>query len=267
MTYARMGQRSLDFSLCQYGQSRNLFRGPKKSIQNPFIACLGSSDTFGQTVPAPYAMLLERQMPLPIANFGIINAGIDAYLNDPDLLGILGQAEYIILQVMGAQGQSNDYYTVHPRRNDRFVKAHDKLKELFPEIDFTEFHFTRHMLSHLETADTERFDILRKHLRRTWRRKMKLLCDKLPIAPHLLWFSSRPLAQKERGLLEADPNFITADDIKAISRHTKSLINVTREKPTHRLPSFAVLEELDQSAHQYCADVLSEFFKQKGPLS
>ncbi len=261
MTYARMGQRSLDFSLCQYGMSRNLFRGPKKQLNKPFIACIGSTDTFGQTVPAPFPILLERQLKRPVANFGIVNAGVDAFLKDPCLLELCKNSQQTVIQIMGAQSLSNDYYAVHPRRNDRFIRAHDKLRELYPTVDFTEFHFTRHLLSHLEATDKDRFDILRKHLRRTWRRKMKLLCDALPHKPYFLWLSSREISEKENGLLEADPNFITRRDIASLTKQSAGIIQTIHKHNLKQLPRFVVLQELDQSTHDICADQLFQALK------
>ena len=265
MTYARMGQRSLDFSLCQYGLSKNIFRGPKKQLNKPFIACFGSTDTFGQTVAAPFPLLLERHLKQPVANFGILNGGLDAILKDPELLALCNNASHIVIQIMGAHSQSNDYYSVHPRRNDRFITAHSKLRDLYPNIDFTEFHFTRHMLSHLETEDPDRFRRVRNHLRQTWQTNMRRLCHALPVKPHILWLSARDMAPRENGLLEADPNFITAGDIDAILPFTRGLISVTKKRSLRKLPSFAVLEEMDQRAHDHCANIVCGELHAKRP--
>ncbi len=57
-----------------------------------------------------------------------------------------------VIQVMGAHNMSNRFYAVHPRRNDRFLRASlGCCKTIYPEVDFTEFNFTRHMLTALAT--------------------------------------------------------------------------------------------------------------------
>jgi hypothetical protein len=69
-------------------------------------------------------------------------------LNDPAIAEARA-ATAIVLQIQGAQTLSNRLYTVHPRRNDRFVRASGILRTIYRDVDFTEFHFTRHMLDHL----------------------------------------------------------------------------------------------------------------------
>jgi hypothetical protein len=53
------------------------------------------------------------------------------------------------------------HYRVHPCRNDRFLRAHQPLRDLYPEVDFTKFNFTRHMMQRLEAISPERFVRLR----------------------------------------------------------------------------------------------------------
>ena len=80
---------------------------------------------------------------------GICSAGVDVFCADETVLSACNDARAVVFQVMGAHNLSNRYYTVHPRRNDRFLKASALMRNQFPEIDFTEFHFTRHLLTAL----------------------------------------------------------------------------------------------------------------------
>ena len=41
MSYVAMDARPVDFILCQYENSKNLFRGPKKSCKGLYGVCLG----------------------------------------------------------------------------------------------------------------------------------------------------------------------------------------------------------------------------------
>jgi hypothetical protein len=75
--------------------------------------------------------------------------GLDVVLNDPAIADARAAASAIVLQIQGAQTLSNRLYTVHPRRNDRFLRASGILRTIYRDVDFTEFHFTRHMLDHL----------------------------------------------------------------------------------------------------------------------
>ena len=58
-----------------------------------------------------------------MVNLGCLNAGPDVYLNDPEILRIASKADVTVLQVVGAANLTNRFYTVHPRRNDRFLHA------------------------------------------------------------------------------------------------------------------------------------------------
>ena len=143
------GQRALEYYPCRYGTSRILFRGPRRLLDGSYVAFLGSTETYGRFVEAPYPALLEDRLAVSCVNFGVVNAGVDLYLNDPGVMGLAAGAGAKVVQVMGAQNLSNRYYSVHPRRNDRFLRASDRLEALYPEVDFTEFHFVRHLLGKL----------------------------------------------------------------------------------------------------------------------
>lgn len=106
--------------------------------------------------------------------------GVDCRLNDPALIEGAGTARAFILLLPPLGNLGNPFYSVHPRRNDRFLAARPKLKALFPEVDFTEFDFTGHMLSALAATCPHRFAELRRLLRHTWRNRLEELLAHLP---------------------------------------------------------------------------------------
>lgn len=162
----------IDYFPCRYGQSRNLFRGPRRRLRGEFVACIGGTETFGRLVEEPYPALLEREIDAKCVNLGCLNAGVDAFLEDLTVHEISSKARYTILQIMGADNLSNRYYMVHPRRNDRFLRARPLLHSLFPEVDFTEFHFTNHMLGRLSECSEIRFQEVVSELRSAWSARM-----------------------------------------------------------------------------------------------
>ena len=149
MTFETMGSGPLDYAPCHYGDSRLVFRGPARLLRGDYVAFLGGTETYGKFLAAPYPVLVEDALGLPAANFGQINAGVDVYLNDPGVTAAAANAAVAVVQVMGANNMSNRFYTVHPRRNDRFLRASATMQAVFRDVDFTEFHFTRHMLGAL----------------------------------------------------------------------------------------------------------------------
>ena len=127
------------YDLCRYEGTKLSFRGPPKSFDVPYIAALGGSETFGPFVQAPYPTLLEEWLDQPVVNLGVRQAGVSLFAAEESLLDCASQADVAVLQVMGAGNMSNRLYSVHSRRNDRYLAVSPALKELFPEVDFTEF--------------------------------------------------------------------------------------------------------------------------------
>ncbi|MEZ5723123.1 MAG: DUF6473 family protein [Paracoccaceae bacterium] len=73
---------------------------------------------------------------------------------------------------------SNRFYAVHPRRNDRFLRASNLLKTIYREVDFTEFNFTRHLLTRLKELSEDKFMMVEQELK-AWVARMKTLVSKI----------------------------------------------------------------------------------------
>lgn len=212
MSYAKAGHGPLDYQPCRYEGSPMTFRGPKAEPEEGYVLCLGGSETFGKFSPDPYPDLLARRLGRPVVNMGAMNAGIDLLLHDPAIRNALTRAGAVVLQVPGAANLSNRFFSVHPRRNDRFVKASTMMRTIYREVDFTEFHFTRHMLTALKRRSEDRFMIVVEELRAAWQARMTTLLDRIGVPVHLLWLSRRapgddPLDEEGLGY---DPLFVDA---------------------------------------------------------
>lgn len=172
---------------CRYGTSNLWFRGPARPVEGRYIVALGGTETNGKFLLDPYPDRLERMVGAPVINLGLANAGVDVFLNDSGLSPVLQGAAATVVQIVGAQNLSNRFYAVHPRRNDRFVAARPALRALYPEVDFTEFSFTRHLLQGLWRGADPRFDAVVAELQLQWVDRMARLLAMLP-RPVLLWF-------------------------------------------------------------------------------
>jgi len=199
MAYAYPGEGSLDYVACRYGTSKLVFRGPKKCLLKPYFAAIGGTETYGKFVPMPFVSMLEQETGHSVVNLGWMNAGPDVFLNDPEVLDIASGADLTILQVLAAQNLSNPYYSVHPRRNDRFLRASQRLQNLFREVDFTEFHFTRHMLQTLHQTSPHRFVEVAAALQATWVDRMGQLLRAIRGPRLLLWMGDHPPPQPRAG--------------------------------------------------------------------
>lgn len=187
MAFEYSGDGALDYFPCRYGKSKLLFRGPRRSLQGAFIAAMGGSETYGKFVASPWPALLEEKLGLPVVNFGYMNAGVDVFLNEPQVAETSAAAKMTVIQLMGAQNMSNRFYAVHPRRNDRFLRASTLMRSLFRDIDFTEFNFTRHMLGSLKRRTPEKYEALVDELRLAWVGRMRALIEKVEGRRVLLW--------------------------------------------------------------------------------
>lgn len=217
MAFEHPGDGALDYLPCRYGNSRLLFRGPRRALESPYCAVLGGTASYGKFVPSPYPALLEVATGMPVVNLGCVNAGPDVYLSDPEVLAIAGRAQVTVLQVLGAANLTNSLYAVHPRRNDRFLWAKPDLVALYRDVDFTEFSFTRHMLMSLQAVGPDRFGRVVAELRRAWVDRMQALIRALPGPVLLFWLSDRqPPAEADAGDLDRDPMLVDRDMVAAL---------------------------------------------------
>lgn len=152
---------------------------------------LGGSATYGRFLRAPWPALLEEGSGRMVLNLGVQHSGPDAYLGAADLMRIIQAADFRFLEVPGAVNLSNEFYAVHQRRNDRFLRAMPKLQRLFPEIDFTEFAFTRHMIGALFERDLHRFAVVAEALSKAWVMRMQDLLTMMDGPTVLLWIGDR----------------------------------------------------------------------------
>ena len=179
MTYDILGPGALDYVPCRYGTSKLIFRGPQRVLEDPYVAFIGGTTTFGKFLEQPFPLRVEHMTGVPSVNFGQVNAGLDVFLRETVVTEAANVARVTVVEVLGATHASNRLYRVHPRRNDRFLGAEPELARLYPEVDFTKFSFVRHMLRHLYHLDEGRFELLRKVFQKLWMRRMRELLGRL----------------------------------------------------------------------------------------
>jgi hypothetical protein len=227
MTYENLGQPALDYFPCRYGTSKLLFRGPRRRLQGDYVAFLGGIETYGKFIETPFPTLAEHETGLKSVNLGCVNAGVDAYATDKSLLDICAKASVTVIQMMGAQNMSNRFYAVHQRRNDRFLRASSLLETIFREVDFTEYSFTRHMLTALHTKSPEKFAMVQQELKDAWVARMKSLIQQIDGKVVLLWLAEHAPGEPGSGhVSDRDPLFVDRGMIDALSGSVASIVEV-----------------------------------------
>lgn len=232
MAYAYPRDGALDYFPCRYGNSRLLFRGPRRDLGAPYAAVLGGTEVYGKFVPQPFPDLLEQALHRPVVNLGCVNGGLDAFLHDADTLHVAKGAATVVVQVLGAQNLTNRFYSVHPRRNDRFVAASADLQALYRDIDFTEFTFTRHLLAVLQSRSPARFAVLAAELQAAWQTRMAELLRALPGRRLLLWLAdAAPPPPGQAGDPLAPVPLVDAAMIRALRPLVDRIVEVRLDRP------------------------------------
>lgn len=270
MTYDVLGAAPLDYLPCRYGASKLLFRGPRRDLSKPYLAFVGATETYGKFIDRPFPALVESAIGQNCANFGQINAGIDAFSTDPFVMNAATDAQIAVVQVMGAQNMTNRFYAVHPRRNDRFISTSPLLQTIYREVDFADFHFNKHMLKRLMEVSPERFRTVRDELQQAWMARMRLMLKRINGKSILLWFSDH--APEENGDdpegIGRDPLFVTRAMMDEVTPLATQVVEVVASKAAiAQGTQNMVFDEMDRQvasellgpmAHQEAADALVE---------
>lgn len=215
MSYQALSPGGLDYLPCRYGNSKVLFRGPRRRLDKPFIAFFGGTTTYGKFIQSPFPDGVESEIGLTCVNFGSLNGGIDVVASDPFLREVSTTARATVLQITSPRNMSNRFYRVHPRRNDRFVEASPLLRAIYRDVDFAEFNFTNHMLKRLLTISPDRFEPVREELRAAWIARMRLVLSQIPGKSILLW-ASDATPEDLGDDINADPAFVTRSMIDEV---------------------------------------------------
>jgi hypothetical protein len=132
-----------------------------------------------------------------------------------------------VIQITGAQNISNRFYSVHPRRNDRFLKASRLMQTIFAEVDFTEFHFTRHLLRGLEGYLAGKVRDGPAGTARGLGRPDAGPAQRLNNRAVLVWMSRHALDDGPTGLTPADePLFVTRGMVDALRPHVRDVVEI-----------------------------------------
>lgn len=212
MNYDRINRGALDYCLYHFGDGKHRFRGPRPDLSKPYCAFFGSTETYGKFIARPFTQLLQQRLGMTCANFAAVNAGVDMYLKDPALALVGDRSRLTVVAATGAHNLSNRYYTVHPRRNDRFVGASRILESLYREVDFSEIHFTRHLLATLADANIVKFGLIVEELKMAWTARMKTLLTGIRGPKVLLWMAGHvpgePGLDHGKEVLSMNPLFV-----------------------------------------------------------
>ncbi|WP_037228462.1 DUF6473 family protein [Roseobacter sp. GAI101] len=270
MTYDATGPGALDYLPCRYGASKLLFRGPRRKLEKPYVAFIGGTETYGRFIEKPFPSLVENETGLVCANFGCVNAGIDVFAHDPFVPGAAADAKVTVMQVMGAHNMTNRFYSVHPRRNDRFVGPSELLKTIFRDVDFSEYNFNKHLLMGLHKKSPDRFEAVYKELQSAWVARMRLMMGQMRGKTILLWFADHAPSDfpMEHGGLGPDPLFVTRSMMEQVAPYVTKVVQVVPSRRAQHdgtngmvfnpLEAYSAEELMGVQAHEEAAAAISQ---------
>lgn len=228
MKHETIDDDGLAYGPCRYGLSRIMFRGPKRRLDSPYLAFIGGTETYGKFIKSPFPAQIEKQTDRRCVNLGCVNGGVDAFVNDRTIMEICQNAQATVVQIMGANFLSNRFYSVHPRRNDRFLRASTVLQAIYDDVDFSDFTFTRAMLNQLYDMSPNRFEIVVSELREAWSARMRNMIEQIGHDVILLWFSRDPPSDAhwadQQKPLSVDPLFITKSMLDDLRPNVRDIV-------------------------------------------
>jgi hypothetical protein len=267
MSFDALGEGALDYLPCRYGTSKLLFRGPRRTLTSPYVAFLGGTETYGKFIENPFPSLVEQHIGMTCVNLGCVNAGIDVFSKDMQIAEMANEAVVTVIQVMGAHNMSNRFYSVHPRRNDRFLQASSLLQAIYREVDFAEFNFNKHMLGRLMTLSPERFETVVEELREAWVGRMRGMLRGVNGKTVLLWFANHAPDDEAGAQEERDPWFVTREMVERLRDEATDIVEVVASDTAVALGTegmvFSELETpaaknlMGPAAHQEAAEAMA----------
>lgn len=270
MSYMRDPVLAKDWPTWRFGRARQIYRGPRPDLDQPYVAAIGGSETFGKFVRCPWPQFLEARLDFPVANFGTPGGGPSFFLKDPALLEALSKARACIVQVMPAWATSNRLFTVRKRRNERLNTVSDMLKALYAEIDVAAFRYTHNLLHRLYMADPQKFRVVDLELRAAWTARMRDLAEQIETRKVLFWFSERrpeddggPNASPEKLV---SPAFVNRAMIEAIRPHFDAVVEYVAPPGLARGPGDGI-EEGPAGAQRGARSAASQAMHEEGAAS
>lgn len=192
-----------------------LLRGPqpnfvidRKIISNHYFADVGAAFSFGCYVPNPYGRIVQERIGIPTLNLGISGAGPLHFLLNPDLIKLINQSRFAVINVMSGRSESNHLFDsrgkemYRRRSNGEAIAASNAYQELLDDKDLLK--------------------AIVRETRQNWVDNYSRLLTEIKVPKILFWFSTRKPKYKERhndihSLFGAFPQLVNSDMVKKIT--------------------------------------------------
>ena len=190
-------------------------RGPKPDLSSGnYFSCAGAAQTHGIFVEKPYPTLLAEQINRQALNLGQPAAGPGYFANEPEMIELINNGKFFVLQVMAARMESNRYYeaighreTLRDRKTGELLAGFQAWPKLFRE-------HARELAEIVEDC------------RKNWLKNYRKLIEQIKVPVVLLWISHERRYEEN---IELDNEF--GDDGSAMYQKFPQLVDNTCVEP------------------------------------
>jgi len=242
-----------EVNLYRFGRSRQIFRGIRPDMRNPYIAFIGGSEPFGKYVRVPFPKRVQQKLHETCVNWGTPGAGPGFFLKDPVLLEACCNARVCVIQAMDPIALSNRMYSVFPRRNLRLRNVSGTLRLLFPTIHFDDYKYVPAMIRKLVATDPEAYKVVLVEQKSAWIARTMELLEAIETPKILLWIT--------RETLDPSVGVLSKEMIDLVAHQVDRVVVCPIDAKSSGNPTFGAGARgsgwMSKNAHQQVADVVS----------
>ncbi len=234
----------VDYQLYPLPNTPLQFRGPEPTLTaGKYFSCLGAAQTFGCFTQQPYPALLEKSLRTTALNLGYGGAGPRFFNRHPELIEIVNQGQFAVVQIMSGRSEDNSRFDSQglefvTRRSDGKQMSADAAWRSILELRYAWRRvplgqvFARKFCRRLGTRNAKH---LLRETRENWLRSYSELLNNIRVPKVLLWLSKRTPDFQEsyenlHTFMGTYPQLVTRRMVEEISRQADTYVECTTER-------------------------------------
>ncbi len=209
-----------DYQLHQYPTlGWRAFRGPPVDTSKPYLAFLGSAQTFGRFCTQPFPSLLGQRLDLSVLNLGVGGAGPRHFQNSA-YLDLINGAEAVVVQILSGRSASNSLF------DNSLSGGHEGRRRTDGSTMRSEEFFDQLTGS----ASIEEVERIVEETRNDYTQAFGDLLRQISVPKALFWFSVRPPAYVDgysdlpRSLFQANPQLVNEHMVQELAAYADAYV-------------------------------------------
>lgn len=229
------------------------FRGPQINTSAPYLAFIGSAQTFGRFVPIPFPSLLGLRLGIPVLNLAVGGAGPRHFLTR-EYLEVINGAEAVVVQILSGRSASNSLFD-NSESGGMVGHIRGEQSKIRAEEFFARFGQPSGKAQIVEIVDETRNDYTSSFIE---------LLRKIVVPKILFWFSTRTPQYQENyenvphGIFGAFPHLVNKKMVNRLAALSDDYVECVSKQglpqklwSSHQAIDGAVLREGILENHHY----------------